>query len=209
MIFKIRIDAPRGGLPRLLWFVGLPLALVMAAAMFARAFDTSWIQVGQPVSAASLKGDLDEAQNRLATLESRVTSLESVNQSYYLRMKVLASGPVPSPGPVGHFDLETLSPHRGYLGFLSVIAGDTLSAPSYSSIHHYLVTGLPNDAVAVPVNTPQLQELGTGLDGAFDHISRVDVVLQRNTTTGGVDVIANQASSGGPMDYRVVATQLN
>jgi hypothetical protein len=53
-----------------MWFVALPIAVVMAAAMIARAYDTSWIANGQPVSATSLKGDLDEAEMRLTALES-------------------------------------------------------------------------------------------------------------------------------------------
>lgn len=56
----------------LLLRLGLPIALVMAAAMMARAYDTTWIADGQTLSAAKLKADLDEIQQRLADAEKRL-----------------------------------------------------------------------------------------------------------------------------------------
>ena len=50
--------------------VSLPLSIVMAAGISARAYDTSWIAAGQPVSSSKLRADLDEIQTRLAALES-------------------------------------------------------------------------------------------------------------------------------------------
>jgi formylglycine-generating enzyme required for sulfatase activity len=48
---------------------------LMLGSLIARAYDTSWIGAGQPVSAASLKADLDEAQSRIAALESAVAGV--------------------------------------------------------------------------------------------------------------------------------------
>jgi formylglycine-generating enzyme required for sulfatase activity len=69
MQIKITIDAPRGGLRRFALFIALPIAVVTAAAMAARAYDTSWIAAKQALSAAQLKANLDEVQQRLAVLE--------------------------------------------------------------------------------------------------------------------------------------------
>jgi formylglycine-generating enzyme required for sulfatase activity len=51
--------------------IAVPLALIAAAAMTARAFDTSWIAPGQTLSADKLKTALDEVQARLAAIENR------------------------------------------------------------------------------------------------------------------------------------------
>jgi formylglycine-generating enzyme required for sulfatase activity len=67
---KIKIDTPKGGFRRLFLFVAFPVSLVMAAGLAARAFDTTWVQDGRPVSATALKADLDEISNRLAALEA-------------------------------------------------------------------------------------------------------------------------------------------
>jgi microcystin-dependent protein len=58
------------GLRSLAIYVGLPLAVLLAAAALARAYDTTWIAAQQPLSATKLKSDLDEVQTRLATLEA-------------------------------------------------------------------------------------------------------------------------------------------
>jgi formylglycine-generating enzyme required for sulfatase activity len=56
--------------PRAFLYVGLPVSIVMASAMIARAFDTTWIAPGQTLSADKLKADLDEVQARLVALEA-------------------------------------------------------------------------------------------------------------------------------------------
>lgn len=58
---------------RLAVFIGLPVAVIMAAAMVARAYDTLWIAPQQPVSSMKLKANLDEIQTRLASLETERT----------------------------------------------------------------------------------------------------------------------------------------
>lgn len=50
--------------------VVLPIALVMAAALFARAYDGKWIVAGDILSATKLKADLDDLDLRLKALES-------------------------------------------------------------------------------------------------------------------------------------------
>jgi len=52
-------------------YVGLPVALIMAAAMMAHAYDTTWIAAQQPISSSKLKANLDELQTRLAALEKQ------------------------------------------------------------------------------------------------------------------------------------------
>ena len=54
-------------------YAGLPLGIVMAAAVIARAYDTAWIAGSQPVSASKLKADLDEIATRLGAVESAAT----------------------------------------------------------------------------------------------------------------------------------------
>lgn len=61
-------------LPRISIYIGLPMAVVMASAMIAHAFDTSWIAPGQPLSSSQLKADLDETQSRLAALQGQITT---------------------------------------------------------------------------------------------------------------------------------------
>jgi hypothetical protein len=51
--------------------------------MTARAFDTSWIAPNQPISAASLKGDLDEISARLAALESSALGHPAVDSAEF------------------------------------------------------------------------------------------------------------------------------
>jgi formylglycine-generating enzyme required for sulfatase activity len=66
MKIEFRIDAPRGGIRRLLLFFGLPVALIAAAALLARAYDDSWIKSGATIDAATLKAMFDEIQARQA-----------------------------------------------------------------------------------------------------------------------------------------------
>src|SRR3954462_7147861 len=47
---------------------------LLLGSLVARAYDTSWIASGQPVTAAKLKADLDEVQTRLASLEAGRTA---------------------------------------------------------------------------------------------------------------------------------------
>jgi hypothetical protein len=75
----------------LLLYLGLPIAVVMSSYVVARAYDSAWISTGQPISAASLKGTLDELHQRLAALEvespavtSRMTNGPSVPASVTL-----------------------------------------------------------------------------------------------------------------------------
>ena len=74
---EVRPSDRRPTVPRRLLFIGLPIAIILAAAVTARAtIDTSWIVQNQPLSSAKLKADLDDAEKRLAALEARkVTTL--------------------------------------------------------------------------------------------------------------------------------------
>ena len=53
---------PRGSLSRAALRIGLPVAVVMAAALAARAYDTTWIKAGAPIDAVTLKAMFDEIQ---------------------------------------------------------------------------------------------------------------------------------------------------
>ena len=66
---------------RRLWRYGLPIGVIAASAMTARACDTSWIAPDQPISAASLKGDLDEISTRLTALESSTPGCPAVDSA--------------------------------------------------------------------------------------------------------------------------------
>lgn len=68
---------------RRIWQYGLPIGLIAASAMTARAFDTSWIAPNQPISAASLKGNLDEISARLAALESSGLQYPGVDSAQF------------------------------------------------------------------------------------------------------------------------------
>lgn len=69
---RISIDAPKGWRARALTLVVTPVALVAAAALVARAYDTSWVASGQPISATSLKSNLDEIQARLGAIDGQL-----------------------------------------------------------------------------------------------------------------------------------------
>lgn len=64
-----------------IWRYGLPIGVIAASAMTARAFDTNWIAANQPISAASLKGDLDEISTRLAALETSTLGYPAVDSA--------------------------------------------------------------------------------------------------------------------------------
>jgi hypothetical protein len=81
MNIKLTLDAPRGGLRRLVLFVFLPIALILSVDLAAHAFDTSWIASGQVLSATKLKAALDEAQTRLMALEAAQTKQVMVTAS--------------------------------------------------------------------------------------------------------------------------------
>jgi len=71
-------NAPNARIP----FMRFTLAVVMAAALLARAYDTTWIASGQPISAAKLKADLDERRVGLPRWRARRLSARlSVGQS--------------------------------------------------------------------------------------------------------------------------------
>ena len=61
----------------------VPIGVIAASAMTARAFDTSWIAPNQPISAASLKADLDEISTRLAALESSTLGYPAVDSAVF------------------------------------------------------------------------------------------------------------------------------
>jgi len=79
---------------RRLWRYALPIGVIAASAMTARAFDTSWVAPNQPISAASLKDDLDEISTRLAALESSTLGYPAVDSA--LSGVGLWCGPAPT-----------------------------------------------------------------------------------------------------------------
>jgi hypothetical protein len=70
MEIRIVIDAPKGWRRRVLLLGGALVGLIGVPAVIAHAYDTSWIVSGGPVSASSLAANLNEAQSRIAALES-------------------------------------------------------------------------------------------------------------------------------------------
>jgi microcystin-dependent protein len=58
---------------RAIRWVVLPVAVLAGSMAIAHAYSTSWIAAGQPMSATTLKANLDEAQSRLAALEAATT----------------------------------------------------------------------------------------------------------------------------------------
>jgi hypothetical protein len=64
-------------------YAGLPIAVVMSAALLAQAYDTGWIASGETISASKLKASLDEIQTRLATIESGTKYLATTNGKKY------------------------------------------------------------------------------------------------------------------------------
>jgi hypothetical protein len=75
------------------WRYAVPVALVAVTAVTARAFDTSWIAPNQPISASSLKANLDEVQTRLAALEAGALGYPAVESNWGGRMYC---GPAPA-----------------------------------------------------------------------------------------------------------------
>jgi hypothetical protein len=119
---KVRIDAPRDGVRRLVLFVCLPIALVLSFALAAHAIDTSWILSGQVLSANKLKAALDETQTRLAALEA------AQGKQIQVSAEIRDTGTV-----VRQFSTAgwTLNPTKSGTGVyvLSFGAGVALSAP--------------------------------------------------------------------------------
>jgi hypothetical protein len=120
MEIKIVIDAPKGWERRILLYVMTPIALVAAAAVGAHAYDTSWIQANAPVSAASLKADLDEAQTRLTNIEAK-TSRVAVAGVTPFPLTALTFIPVPY-STVQVDDLKEYSTANNR--FTALVAGD-------------------------------------------------------------------------------------
>jgi hypothetical protein len=122
MEIKFTIDAPRGGLRRLLLFTGLPIAVVLTFALTAQALDTSWIAAGQTLSAAKLKASFEEVSARLAAIEA------AQGKQVQVSAEVTESGTI-----VRQFSTAgwTLNPTRPSVGnyVLSFGGGLTLSAP--------------------------------------------------------------------------------
>jgi hypothetical protein len=89
MDIKIAFDAPKGWTRRALLYVATPLALVAVTAAIASAgpvnpIDTSWIAAPNPISAALLKGNLDDLQKQstdlqatAAQIDTRLTTIEN------------------------------------------------------------------------------------------------------------------------------------
>jgi hypothetical protein len=78
MRLKIDLEIPEWtkwlGTHKLLSCLGIFLALITLAVTVAFAYDTSWSTSGQVLSAAKLKTALDEAQSRIAALETAQSS---------------------------------------------------------------------------------------------------------------------------------------
>lgn len=68
---------------RRIWRYGVAIGVIAASAMTARAFDTSWVAPNQPISAAHLKGNLDEISARLTVLESTTLGYPAVDSDIF------------------------------------------------------------------------------------------------------------------------------
>jgi hypothetical protein len=81
MEIKIVIDAPKGWKRRVLLFVVMPLGLVAATALIARAtvqnVDAGWIQAGSQVSATDLSNDFGAVNTNFSSLDQRISALEA------------------------------------------------------------------------------------------------------------------------------------
>ena len=97
---KIVIDIPKGGASRAAVFLGLPIAVVVATAMVASAYDGKWISAGQPLNASLLKADLDEFHLRLSALE--VLGLQSELSGLHAQVDALEIA-LPKTWPEGSY----------------------------------------------------------------------------------------------------------
>jgi hypothetical protein len=77
---------------RAIRFVFLPIVVLLGTIAVAHAtYDTSWIASGQVIDASKLKQNLDEAQSRIAALESTVAAMQNPPQPSIV-FKQLANG---------------------------------------------------------------------------------------------------------------------
>ncbi len=103
MKIDFRFDAPRGGMRRLALFIALPVAVVMAAGLFARAYDDSWIKSGAQIDASTLKAMFDEIQARQAGAIACPVGYNQANANgITLCQKPLAGGAVDEVVKVGN-----------------------------------------------------------------------------------------------------------
>jgi hypothetical protein len=93
-------------------WVLLPLGMLTGSMAVARAYDTTWIASGLPLSATKLKADLDEAQARIAALEGRSVPSGAIE---YFNLTTCPAGWSDVSTTHGRY-LVGLTPGQGTLG---------------------------------------------------------------------------------------------
>jgi hypothetical protein len=83
MEIKITLDAPKGWARRALLYVAAPLTVVSVTAAIASAsphmnpIDTTWVAAPNQISAAKLKGNLDDLQQQSTDVQAQNASLQT------------------------------------------------------------------------------------------------------------------------------------
>jgi hypothetical protein len=125
-----------GNTKRAIRWVILPLVVLAGSMAVAHAYDTTWIASGQPVSATSLKADLDSIQTQLAALSDAGASVQSAVATIASSSAVSveadgaqSAGAVVVPNttfvtlPFSKVDWDTLGEYNSNTGFTPVNAG--------------------------------------------------------------------------------------
>lgn len=174
----IRLDAPKGGLRRVVLFVAVPLALVGVTAVIARATLTpdpsTWAISGQPILAAALSSNLVQLDKRLSTVET----------TYAPSGTIQAYGGEIDGNPGDPTDGEALAhpPPNGWL----LCNGDPLNGidTRYASLYAAIGTSYGGSTASQSFNLPDLRGYflrGIDTTGARDP----DALSRSAMNTGG------------------------
>ncbi len=144
---------------RAVWRVAVPVALVAAAALIARAYDTTWITQNQPLSSTKLKADLDEIQ-------ARVMALETISNAVPPGTIAAYGGAMPPMGWV-------LCDGKQYNGL----------SPTYAALYQAIGVGFGGDLNAQAFNVPDLR--GRFLRGTDNGAGHDPDAAKRTASTAG------------------------
>jgi len=188
-------------------WVALPLVVLAGSIAVAHAYDTTWIATGQPVSATSLKADLDSIQTQLAALSDAGASVQSAVASIASSsaVSVEADGAqsagavvVPSatfvPLPFSKVDWDALGEYNSNTGF----------APLYPGVYQvcasvYWLEGVPiSSELDVLVDGSRFRAIG-GVSASVFCGGCVDV----NLSAGQHATVAVYQASGSSQTVQV------
>lgn len=143
----------------------MPLAVLLGSMAAAKAYDTTWIASGQPVSSAKLKADLDEAQSRLAALEGAIGAMPKMTAWAPYNPKVKTAGGLDVTG-----SMTTTAYWRRVADSAEIMVTSVVVAcQTVDELYWSLPAGLTADGTKLPDTYAVLGEgeaAGSGTGGA-------------------------------------------